>query len=80
MIKNTIFPKSHFYINLAIIMTILLISICLLALVRYGISYRRKKQKDQEMEDEQRIISTSGTFFECKIFCAEHLKVNRNLP
>ncbi|VDN57795.1 unnamed protein product [Dracunculus medinensis] len=68
------------WIILAIIMTILLISICLLALVRYGISYRRKKQKDQEMEDEQRIISTSGTFFECKIFCAEYLKVNRNLP
>ncbi|KAF8372895.1 lron-2, partial [Pristionchus pacificus] len=37
------------WIILAIIMTILLISICLLALVRYGVSHRRKKQKDQEI-------------------------------
>ncbi|VDM63794.1 unnamed protein product [Angiostrongylus costaricensis] len=40
------------WIILAIIMTILLISICLLAMVRYGMSHRRKKQKDQEFEDD----------------------------
>jgi hypothetical protein len=39
-------------------MTILLISICLMALIRYGMSHRRKKQKDHEIEDEQRIISS----------------------
>ncbi|KAM3725960.1 Platelet glycoprotein [Dirofilaria immitis] len=50
------------WIILAIIMTILLISICLMALVRYGISHRRKKIKDQEvLENEQRIISIRGS-------------------
>ncbi|VDM28039.1 unnamed protein product [Toxocara canis] len=45
----------------AIIMTILLISICLMALVKYGMSHRHKKQKDHEaLEDEQRIVSSSG--------------------
>ncbi|KAI6181210.1 hypothetical protein M3Y98_00804200 [Aphelenchoides besseyi] len=46
------------WIILAIIMTILLISICLMALIRYGMSHRRKKQKDHEIEDEQRIMSS----------------------
>lgn len=41
-------------------MTILLISICLMALVRYGMSHRHKKQKDHEIEDEQRIMSSAG--------------------
>ncbi|VDK75391.1 unnamed protein product [Litomosoides sigmodontis] len=50
------------WIILAIIMTILLISICLMALVRYGISHRRKRMKDQEaLEDEQRIMSITGS-------------------
>uniref|UniRef100_A0A183DL05 Conserved plasma membrane protein n=1 Tax=Gongylonema pulchrum TaxID=637853 RepID=A0A183DL05_9BILA len=50
------------WIILAIIMTILLISICLMALVRYGISHRRRKMKDQEaLEDEQRIMSMTGS-------------------
>ncbi|VDN03949.1 unnamed protein product [Thelazia callipaeda] len=50
------------WIILAIIMTILLTSICLMALVRYGISHRRKKLKDREaFEDEQRIMSMSGS-------------------
>uniref|UniRef100_A0A915Q0K3 Leucine-rich repeat-containing N-terminal plant-type domain-containing protein n=1 Tax=Setaria digitata TaxID=48799 RepID=A0A915Q0K3_9BILA len=50
------------WIILAIIMTILLISICLMALVRYGISHRRKKMKEQEaLEDEQRIMSITGS-------------------
>lgn len=39
-------------------MTILLISTCLMALIRYGMSHRRKKRKDREIEDEQRIISS----------------------
>ena len=45
-------------------MTVLLISICLMALIRYGMSHRRKKQKDAEIEDEQRIMSSAsaGTF------------------
>lgn len=42
-------------------MTILLISICLMALVKYGMSHRRKKQKDREaLDDEQRMVSSSG--------------------
>jgi hypothetical protein len=41
-------------------MTILLISICLMALLRYGMSHRRKKQKDAEIEDEQRIIAAAA--------------------
>ena len=40
-------------------MTILMISICLMALIRYGMSHRRKKLKDQEIEDD-RIISSAG--------------------
>ncbi|CAJ0571523.1 unnamed protein product, partial [Mesorhabditis spiculigera] len=44
----------------AIIMTILMISICMLALIRYGISHKRKKQKDQEIE-EDRYLSTAGS-------------------
>ncbi|VDM75917.1 unnamed protein product [Strongylus vulgaris] len=48
------------WIILAIIMTILLISICLLAMVRYGMSHRRKKQKDQELEDDARMMSSAG--------------------
>ncbi|CAD5220520.1 unnamed protein product [Bursaphelenchus okinawaensis] len=47
------------WIILAIIMTILLISICLMALIRYGMSHRHKKQKDHEIEDEQRIMSST---------------------
>ncbi|PIO56670.1 hypothetical protein TELCIR_21930, partial [Teladorsagia circumcincta] len=47
------------WIILAIIMTILLISICLLAMVRYGMSHRRKKQKDQEIEDDARMMSSA---------------------
>jgi hypothetical protein len=46
------------WIILAIIMTILMISICLMALIRYGMSHRRKKQKDHEIDDEQRIMSS----------------------
>lgn len=52
------------WIILAIIMTILLISICLMALIRYGMSHRRKKQKDHEIEDEQRIMSSGGCLLE----------------
>uniref|UniRef100_A0A914ZI58 Uncharacterized protein n=1 Tax=Parascaris univalens TaxID=6257 RepID=A0A914ZI58_PARUN len=49
------------WIILAIIMTILLISICLMALVKYGMSHRRKKQKDREaLDDEQRMVSSTG--------------------
>lgn len=46
--------------NSAAIMTVLLISICLMALLRYGMSHRRKKMKEQEIEDEQRIMSSGG--------------------
>ncbi|VDK71969.1 unnamed protein product [Gongylonema pulchrum] len=54
----------------AIIMTILLISICLMALVRYGISHRRRKMKDQEaLEDEQRIMKW-GAISDNAILCA----------
>ncbi|VIO87475.1 Uncharacterized protein BM_BM7532 [Brugia malayi] len=50
------------WIILAVIMTILLITICLMTLVRYGISLRRKKMKDQEaLENEQRIMSITGS-------------------
>ncbi|CAJ0559622.1 unnamed protein product, partial [Mesorhabditis spiculigera] len=50
------------WIILAIIMTILMISICMLALIRYGISHKRKKQKDQEIE-EDRYLSTAASMF-----------------
>ncbi|CAJ0959321.1 unnamed protein product, partial [Mesorhabditis belari] len=50
------------WIILAIIMTILMIAICMLALVRYGISHKRKKQKDQEIE-EDRYLSTAASMF-----------------
>uniref|UniRef100_A0A0N5C0G2 LRRCT domain-containing protein n=1 Tax=Strongyloides papillosus TaxID=174720 RepID=A0A0N5C0G2_STREA len=46
------------WIILAVVLTILLISICLMAILRYGMSHRRKKQKDQEMEENQ--FATSG--------------------
>uniref|UniRef100_A0A914WJ45 Leucine-rich repeat-containing protein 15 n=1 Tax=Plectus sambesii TaxID=2011161 RepID=A0A914WJ45_9BILA len=50
------------WIILAIIMTILLTSICLLAFVRYGISNKRKKEKEREAaEDEQRIVSSAAS-------------------
>ncbi len=46
-------------------MTILLTSICLLAFVRYGISQRRKKQKEIEAEeDEQRIMSSAASVYQ----------------
>ncbi|KAL3087297.1 hypothetical protein niasHT_020560 [Heterodera trifolii] len=48
------------WIILAAIMTVLLISICLMALLRYGMSHRRKKMKEQEIEDEQRIMSSAA--------------------
>ena len=51
-------------------MTILMISICLMALIRYGMSHRRKKLKDQEIEDEQRIVSSAG-----KLFFSSHLRI-----
>ncbi|KAI1707639.1 leucine rich repeat domain-containing protein [Ditylenchus destructor] len=51
------------WIILAVIMTILLISICLMALIRYGMSHRRKKQKDLELEDEQRIMSSAASAY-----------------
>ncbi|EYB89147.1 hypothetical protein Y032_0235g3179 [Ancylostoma ceylanicum] len=51
------------WIILAIIMTILLISICLLAMVRYGMSHRRKKQKDQEIEDDARMMSSAASIY-----------------
>ncbi|KAK6747160.1 hypothetical protein RB195_000401 [Necator americanus] len=51
------------WIILAIIMTILLISICLLAMVRYGMSHRRKKQKDQEIEDDARMMSSAASVY-----------------
>lgn len=41
-------------------MTVLIISICLMALIRYGMSHRRKKIKDAEIEDEQRIMSSAS--------------------
>ncbi|KJH44716.1 hypothetical protein DICVIV_09240 [Dictyocaulus viviparus] len=51
------------WIILAIIMTIFLISICLLAMVRYGMSHRRKKQKDQEFEDDARMMSSAASLY-----------------
>ncbi|GMT24715.1 hypothetical protein PFISCL1PPCAC_16012, partial [Pristionchus fissidentatus] len=45
------------WIILAIIMTILMISICLLAIVRYGVSHRRKKQKDQEIMEAEHTMA-----------------------
>ena len=51
------------WIILAIIMTILCISICLLALVRYGMSHRRKKQKDAEIEEDVRVMSSASEYF-----------------
>ncbi|CAB3398459.1 unnamed protein product [Caenorhabditis bovis] len=48
------------WIILAIIMTILLISICLLAMVRYGMSHQRKKQKNTEMAAEEYHVQTSA--------------------
>ncbi|CAI5452254.1 unnamed protein product [Caenorhabditis angaria] len=49
------------WIILAIIMTILLISICLLAMIRYGMSHQRKKQKDADIAAEEHYIQTSAT-------------------
>ncbi|PAV75629.1 hypothetical protein WR25_07966 [Diploscapter pachys] len=51
------------WIILAIIMTILCISICLLALVRYGMSHRRKKQKDAEIEEDVRVMSSATSIY-----------------
>uniref|UniRef100_A0A915LHV3 Uncharacterized protein n=1 Tax=Meloidogyne javanica TaxID=6303 RepID=A0A915LHV3_MELJA len=48
------------WIILVTIMTVLIISICLMALIRYGMSHRRKKIKDAEIEDEQRIMSSAS--------------------
>lgn len=31
-----------------------------MALVRYGMSHRRKKQKDQELEEDARVMSSAG--------------------
>uniref|UniRef100_A0A914YNX3 Uncharacterized protein n=1 Tax=Panagrolaimus superbus TaxID=310955 RepID=A0A914YNX3_9BILA len=56
------------WIILAIIMTILMISICLMALIRYGMSHRRKKLKDQEIEDEQRIVSSAASVYQASVF------------
>ncbi|KAL3084361.1 hypothetical protein niasHT_035187 [Heterodera trifolii] len=52
------------WIILAAIMTVLLISICLMALLRYGMSHRRKKMKEQEIEDEQRIMSSAASVYQ----------------
>ncbi|PIC28151.1 hypothetical protein B9Z55_020160 [Caenorhabditis nigoni] len=49
------------WIILAVIMTILLISICLLAMVRYGMSHQRKKQKDAEVAAEEYHAQTTAT-------------------
>uniref|UniRef100_A0A1I7UYE4 LRRCT domain-containing protein n=1 Tax=Caenorhabditis tropicalis TaxID=1561998 RepID=A0A1I7UYE4_9PELO len=49
------------WIILAVIMTILLISICLLAMVRYGMSHQRKKQKDAEVAHEEFHAQTTAT-------------------
>uniref|UniRef100_A0AC35U6Q5 LRRCT domain-containing protein n=1 Tax=Rhabditophanes sp. KR3021 TaxID=114890 RepID=A0AC35U6Q5_9BILA len=54
------------WIILAVILTILLISICLMALIRYGMSHRRKKQKDQELED-QGYITGGGSIFQASV-------------
>ena len=54
------------WIILAVLLTLLLISMCLMALIRYGMSHRRKKQKDQEIEDEQRIISSAASLYHQK--------------
>ncbi|VDK49977.1 unnamed protein product [Anisakis simplex] len=52
------------WIILAIIMTILLISICLMALVKYGIAYRRRKLKDEGvLSDEQRMGSSTTSVY-----------------
>ncbi|CAI4229468.1 unnamed protein product [Auanema sp. JU1783] len=51
------------WIILAVIMTILLISICLMALVRYGVSHKRKKQKDQEIEEDVRAMSSAASMY-----------------
>lgn len=32
-------------------------------LIRYGMSYKRKKEKDKEIDDHQRILSSAGKFF-----------------
>ncbi|KAE9553632.1 hypothetical protein FO519_003177 [Halicephalobus sp. NKZ332] len=55
------------WIILAIIMTILMISICLMALIRYGMSHRRKKLKDQEIEDD-RIISSAASVYHASVY------------
>lgn len=47
---------------LAVILTVLIISICLMALIRYGMSHRRKKLKDLEIDDQERIMSSAGFF------------------
>uniref|UniRef100_A0A1I7XYS5 Leucine-rich repeat-containing protein 15 n=1 Tax=Steinernema glaseri TaxID=37863 RepID=A0A1I7XYS5_9BILA len=69
------------WIILAIILTILMISICLLALVRYGMSHRHKKQKDQEIEDENRIMS--GAYQASMIsrsYAPSHAGIDLDLP
>uniref|UniRef100_A0A0N5A498 LRRCT domain-containing protein n=1 Tax=Parastrongyloides trichosuri TaxID=131310 RepID=A0A0N5A498_PARTI len=50
------------WIILAVVLTILLISICLMALIRYGMSHRRKKQKDQEIEENQFVSSGASVY------------------
>ncbi|KAK0398840.1 hypothetical protein QR680_002775 [Steinernema hermaphroditum] len=69
------------WIILAIILTILMISICLLALIRYGMSHRHKKQKDQEIEDEHRIMS--GAYQASMIsrsYAPSHAGIDLDLP
>ncbi|TMS38422.1 hypothetical protein L596_005151 [Steinernema carpocapsae] len=69
------------WIILAIILTILMISICLLALIRYGMSHRHKKKKDQEIDDEQRIMS--GAYQASMIsrsYAPSHAGIDLDLP
>uniref|UniRef100_A0A7E4VVC1 LRRCT domain-containing protein n=1 Tax=Panagrellus redivivus TaxID=6233 RepID=A0A7E4VVC1_PANRE len=56
------------WIILAIILIILLFSILLMALIRYGMSHRRKKMKDQEVEDEQRIVSSAASVYHASVY------------
>uniref|UniRef100_A0A914XV59 Uncharacterized protein n=1 Tax=Panagrolaimus superbus TaxID=310955 RepID=A0A914XV59_9BILA len=71
------------WIILAVILTILLISICLLALIRYGMSHRNKKMKENVGGDDQhRIVSSAASVYQASIFDQSHSvgNIGLNLP
>uniref|UniRef100_A0AC35GYV0 Uncharacterized protein n=1 Tax=Panagrolaimus sp. PS1159 TaxID=55785 RepID=A0AC35GYV0_9BILA len=45
-----------------------MISICLLGLIRYAMSHGHKKVKNQDWEDEQRIVTSAASIYQASVF------------